>query len=289
MRRHPSLTRKTSGPLQPQPPPGPTPPNWEGDALEPFLVSGGATFFIRTAAPPTPFDPAPAGVQLCCSVYIPRGKIGFLKQLRVAPFMPTQLVDPWETTGFLNEVATWRGFDASGAGPVRPGGRNGVWTTPFGWESYFDSLDCGEQPPQWTWQLRLVKGDIKKTRPTFSLLDPATWYLVPDIAVPLDAYSSGIPGAAPSGFWGPQRMQVIQGDELDTHVIVPEDTTLCLFTQWTQEEFQPIALSVGIDTFAQPYGEPVFPLLPSFGQLHGYMQAATRDASYWNAVQGWGG
>ncbi|MGV1080705.1 MAG: hypothetical protein ACOYD1_12810 [Candidatus Nanopelagicales bacterium] len=263
------------------------PPPWQGDIIEPFLVSGGATFFIVTNSPPTAFDPQPAGVQLVTSVYVPTGKVGFLKQLRVAPFMPTQLVDPWETSGVANAVTTWRDFDAAPGGPVRPGGRNGVWETPFGWESYFDSQSCGEQPPQWTWQLRLIKGNVaKQVKQPFSLLDVATWFLRPDLAVPLSAYPNGIPGNAPDGIWGPQRMQVIQDDALVTHVLVPEDHSLCLFTQWTQNQFQPISNDGETLT---TYGPAVYPLLPSFGQLHGYMQAALRESSTENAKFGWGG
>ncbi len=288
MRRRPIVNRESAVPAAPQLPPGQLPPNFAGDTLEPFLVSGGATFFIETSAPPTPFLPAPAGVQLVCSVYVPFGKMGFVKQVRVAPFMPTELTDPWETSGVgAAGLVSWRDFDSAALGPIRPGGTHGVWTTPFGWESYFDSFSCGEQPPQWTWQLRLVRGDVSKNRRTFSLLDPSTWYLVPDIAVPLNAYASGIPGAAPSGFWGAQRMQVIQGDELCTHVPVPPDTSICLFTQWTQNLFQPRASVDGEPRL--DYGDAVYPLLPSFGQLHGYMQAVGRPAAQDNAMFGWGG
>jgi hypothetical protein len=288
MRRWPSVNRVDAIPAAPPVPGGVIPPNWQGDTPEPFLVSGGATFFIETDAPPTPFQPAAAGVQLVCSVYVPYGRIGFLKQLRVAPFMPTELTDPWETRGIiLDDVFSWREFDSTTPAPVRPGGTHGVWASPFGWESYFDAISCGEQPPQWTWQLRLVRGDVSKDRKPFSLLDPSSWYLVPNLAVPALAYAGGIPGAAPSGYWGSQRMQVIQGDELDTHVIVPQDTSLCLFTQWTQNPFQPRANVDG--TPRVPYGPEVYPLLPSFGQLHGYVQATDRLAAYENALFGWGG
>lgn len=293
MRRHPRLISGEGRPLQRQPRDVPLQPPSLADVIEPFLVSGGATFFIVTEAPDPAFDPQPAGVQLCCSVYVPFGRVGFVKQLRVAPFMPTQLVDPWETSGVGNAVTTWRDFDASAGGPVRPGGRNGVWETPFGWESYFDSGACGEQPPQWTWQLRLVQGDIVKDRKAFSLTDPDTWYLAPDIAVPASAYAGGIPGAAPGGIWPGQRMQVIQGDELETHVVVPENTSVCLFTQWTQLPFQPRSNDGESSTI---YGPTVYPLLPSFGQLHGYMQGVretqypkSQTSAQRNARHGWGG
>ena len=293
MRNRPSIERRNSVPAAPQSPGGPPPPPDLGDVIEPFLVCGGATFFVQSEA--AAFDPAPAGVQLVSHVYVPRGYVGFIKQLRVAPFMPAVLVDPWETAGVVAGVGgdattSWHGFDAVPNSPVRPGGRNGVWETPFGWESYFDAASCFEQPPQWTWQLRLMQGNAARNRAVFNILDPATWALIPNLAVPVAGYPNGIPGSAPGGAWGPQRMQVLQGDELDTHVVVPQDHTALLFVQWTQNEFQPQAV-VQTDGAQEllPYGDLVYPLLPSFGQLHGYMQAVDRMAANENARFGWGG
>lgn len=293
MRRWPTVNPRLGVPLRPPTKTGEVAPPNLGDVIEPFLQAGGATFYIVTDVG-VGFDPRPAGVQLCAHVYVPFGKTGFVKQVRVAPFIPPVLVDPWETSGASgtpDASTSWKGFDDTPATPVRPGGRNGVWETPFGWESYFDVAGCAEQPPQWTWELRMAQGNIVKDRPAaFSLLDPATWALVPDIAVPLSAYPSGIPGDAPSGFWGPQRMQVIQGDELTTHVVVPENHTICLFTRWTQNRFQPQAyVQTEGSVLLEPIGDSVYPLLPSFGQLHGYMQAANRKASVDNALHGWGG
>lgn len=256
--------------------------------IEPFLVSGGSSFYIDVDPPP--FHPAPAGVQLVTSVYVPRGKLGFVKEIRIAPQMPPVLVDPWVTSGVNNANTTWRAFE----GPSRPGGFNGVWQTPFGWENYFDPTDEESIIPQWVWMLTVIRGDINLTRknlPPFNLADPNSWYLVPNIAVPLAGYPSGIPGAAPSGAWGPQRMQVLQGDKLSTHVVVPEDTTICLFTRWVQSLFQPLAQVPAGEGGSEtaPYGDPVYVLLPSFGQLHGYMQAVSSEESIENSQVGWGG
>jgi len=260
-----------------------------GSDIEPFLVSGGAVSFIVSVNPA--FDPRPDGVQLVRSLYVPSGRTGFLKQLRVAPFMPPIFVDPWETSGLTN--ASWRVFGGGVGAPTRPGGRNGVWETPFGWEGYFDPAVQGALAPEWTWQLRFIRGDIarlRSRRPPFSVADPSSWYLVENIAVPAVAYVSGIPGAAPAGAWTPERMQVLQGDELSSHVVIPQDTTLCLFARWKQQATQPRGvLQTGEGLSAQSYGQTEFPLLPSFGQLHGYMQAADREASSENALYGWGG
>lgn len=291
MRRHPDKQHPVTAHVAPVGPLAPRAATDQGDIIEPFLVSGGATFFIVAGGPPQ-FDPRPSGVQLIRSLYVPFGRTGFLKQLRVAPFMPTIFVDPWETSGADNAVTSWRAFQAGG-GPARPGGRNGVWETPFGWESYFDASDPDAVIPQWTWQLRLLTGDINKIRatlPPFSVADPASWYLVENIPVPSSAYPAGLPGAAPSGYWTPERMQVLQGDELCTHVIVPQNTTLCLFATWIQDPAQPWAAEVGAEGVVyQAYGAEEFPLLPSFGQLHGYLQAADREDSTENARFGWGG
>lgn len=252
--------------------------------IEPFLVSGGETMFRIAGG----YEPRPEGVELVCSLYVPQGKVAFVKQIRVAPFLPTQLADPWTTTGVAADgTSSWR--DVNVGQGVAPGGTNGVWTTPFGWESYHDST---HPAPHWEWLLRFIGGDADVARRTaaFSTGDPNSWYLVENIAVPLSAYPGGIPGAAPSGYFYPQRMQVIQGDALVSHVLVPSDTTLCLFTRWSQDLVQPKAFVQGAVAVTNPsYGPTVFPLLPSFGQLHGYLQAADRVASTENAEFGWGG
>jgi hypothetical protein len=268
---------------------GPLPPQDMGEQISAFLASGGATFFLLAAGPPL-FDPRPAGVQLCSSMYVPRGRTGFVKEIRIAPFMPPELADPWTTVGGVPPGPTWRTWNAVTDFEPRAAGTNGVWTTPFGWESYFDSGDVQAVPPHWTWQLRLIPGDIALQRRAFSLTDPTTWFLQPNVPVPQDVYAGGIPGNAPGQVWGAQRMQVSQGDKLNTHVLVPEDTTICLFAQWTQQLFTPRAVipeGEGFTTAAA--GPPIYPLLPSFGQLHGYVQAVDREAARENARYGWGG
>lgn len=260
-----------------------------GDLIEPFLVSGGATFFLDFDEAG---DPEQAGAQLVASVFVPPGRIGFLKQLRVAPFIPPELSDPWNTAGARVEApgqggASWRGWQ--GPPTPRAAGTHGVWSTPFGWESYFDAEGF---PPQWLWHLRLCDGDVTRGRAAlFNVADPLTWPFVQNVPVPLSAYPLGIPGRAPGNAWGPQRMQVIQGDELCTHVVVPPNTTLCLFVQWLQQTFTPRAdIFDGEGNTQVAYGPAVYPLLPSFGQLHGYMQAADNtEASTENALYGWGG
>jgi hypothetical protein len=169
-----------------------------------------------------------------------------------------------------------------------------VWETPFGWESYFDSAVIDAFPPSWVWHLRGVRGDISNrtalSLPDFAPADPNSWTLVPNVPVPVSAYQTGIPGEQLGKTWGPQRMQVLQGDELSTHVLVPEDTTVCLFAQWRQGLFRPAAVvPSGEGQTAVQYGPDVFPLLPSFGQLHGYLQATSDMAAYENAHYGWGG
>jgi hypothetical protein len=266
--------------------------------IEPFLASGGQTFYLL-GTELNPFDPRPAGVQLVTFMYVPRGWVGFVKEIRIAPFIPPVLVDPWETSGVDNAVTTWRGFASVLADDEpRAAGTHGVWQTPFGWESYFDVDTQGSVPPQWLWHLRGYRGNIMNRSalglpPDFSIADPASWSLVPNIAVPASAYPSGIPGDQLGKTWGPQRMQVLQGDKLNTHVLVPEDHTVCLFAEWRQGTFRPVAtVPAGEGEVNEIYGPPVYPLLPSFGQLHGYLQAASgvgASPALENATYGWGG
>lgn len=295
MRRRPAIDPFTVGPHETLGPNRPPSPSFEGDVITPFLVCGGITFFT-VLDEPTPFDARPAGVQLVTSLYVPKGYVGFVKQLRVAPFMPPELADPWTTTGWnpvgppASAQASWRFFpDAVDATNTRAAGTNGVWTTPFGWESYWDEDTLFV--PHWEWMLRLLPGDPISKRPAFNFGDALTWMLQPNVAVPLTAYPNGIiPGAAPSAFWGPQRMQVLQDSQLNSHVLVPEDTTLCLFTRWQQSLYVPQAFGFdGEGSFQGDYGPEVYPLLPSFGQLHGYLQSMSAPPSHENARHGWGG
>lgn len=291
MRRQPDTTQPepTGSPYLIGPDRAP-PPQWQADAITPFLVSGGATFYIVQEIPP--FDPQPDGAQLICFVYVPKGAIAFLKEIRVAPFMPPELADPWEGRGAvpvppLANPNLWRIFNGEPA--VRAAGTHGVWQTPFGWESYFAG---GGTPPSWTWSLRIMAGDLAQQRnpAPFNLGDATTWALQPNVAVPAAAYPGGLPGRQPSGFWASQRMQVLQGDKLSTHVMVPEHNTLCLFARWTQEAIAPESTAfAGEGTVIGEYGPPVFPLLPSFGQLHGYIQPAASAATMENARYGWEG
>jgi hypothetical protein len=293
MRRWPSLLP----PIDPPPQHGllRTPPSpYLGDIIEPFLACGGATFFI-VATELTPFDPRPAGVQLVAFMYVPQGWVGFVKEIRIAPFIPPVFADPWETAGVNPPGNTsWRNFSAVLDPEPRAAGTHGVWTTPFGWESYFDITVVDAFPPEWRWHLRMVRGDITNRSalnlPPFSIADATSWFLVPNVAVPASAYLGGIPGNQPGKTWGPQRMQVLQGDKLSTHVLIPGDHTICLFAEWRQQTFRPSATEpAGEGESSIIYGDATFPLLPSFGQLHGYLQAADREPSLENALFGWGG
>lgn len=297
MRRRPTI-----GPELPDPPRGVVAnpreiPTQEADCIVPYLVCGGQTFYTLGDG----FDPREGAVQLLASVYVPRGQVGFVKEIRVAPFMPPALADPWTTTGAnpltIPNDANWRYFEGPvqglGALAAAAAGTNGVWTTPFGWESYFND---GGTPPRWRWNLRFLQGSIAEVKggrkiPEFDSANPASWFLAQDVPVPAAAYAGGLPGTAPGPQWNPQRMQVIQGDKLSTHVPVPPNTTVLLFASWTQAEFTPQA-QTGLSgaTTEADYALSVYPLLPSFGQLHGYTQGiGSNDATKENALHGWGG
>lgn len=267
-----------------------------GDIIRPFLVSGGQSYFLFDSGPPT-FNPITEGVQLICSLYVPAGSVGFVKQIRVGPYMPSVLSDPWLTSGIANNQASWRyqnRLDTAGdfISP-QPGD---LWRTPFGWESVF--TDETEVRPTWRWSLRAQQGDVANLRnqgqniPAFDISDPQSWYLVPDIAVPASAYPTGIPGNSVGANFNAQRVQCIPGDELETHLVIEQDTTLMLFAEWRQEFGEYATGYVGSE-FVNYAGENarsfIVPILPSFGQLHGYMQALTSDNTKHNATNGWGG
>jgi hypothetical protein len=269
MRRQPE---RVPADLRANPPDPEQMPSASGDArgITPFLVSGGRIDWLLQFEPSL-FDPRPLGAQLLCYAYIPRGMIGFLKQIRVAPFMPPVFADP-----VFNAPHRWRICDNRLLDePNRPVGQMGVWTTPFGWEAYYDStLEDRLAPPRWYWHLRLVPGSVDEIRsnrrnvPAFDPSVPASWFLVPEIPVPLSTYSRGLPGSAPGQPWNKQRVQVIQADNLDLHVPIPEHTTICLFTTWNQELINAWERSAA--GIIQVSDRQYFPLLPSWGQMLGY-------------------
>lgn len=289
---YPSIHRALPDLASPQGPIPPSIPSTQGDAIEPFLVAGGQTWFPSGWAGAE--DPAPAGVQLVTSQYVPMGRIGFVKRIMVAPCAPPVLVDPWR--GWAGHFQSF----APGVDPwnqtQRAGAQAGLWETPLAWEGYFGPT--GYTPgssPYWRWQLSLFPGSLDSYRaqqaiPGFSILTPASWYLTPDIPVPVSAYPGGIPGRSPNGYLSPQRVQAPPSSPIACHIQIPENTTICLWAKWVQEDFAPI-IAYGPNGPEQPWqaGQlpPIWPLLPSVGSLTGYLQSASREATATNAAHGW--
>jgi hypothetical protein len=225
---------------------------------------------------------------------VPKGRIGWVKRIMVAPCAPPILVDPWR-----GWAAHFNLFQA-GPDPInqtqRAPAQAGLWETPIAWEGYFSAAGYLAAIPFWRWQLTLFPGNLDAYRaaqaiPAFSIATPASWFLAPDVPVPVSAYPGGIPGRGVNGYVSPQRVQSTPSSPLPVHIEIPEDTTVCLFAKWVQSPLSPL-LAFGPNGPIQPWQAPqlpeVWPLLPSVGQLIGYMQAASRDAAQQNAAHGWG-
>ena len=291
MRRRPAAKKMPRGAkaldlAQPRQAPPASTPQSQGDAISSFLVQGGQPFF-RTDFSTS--DPAVAGVQLLGSQFVPRGFTAWIKRLAAAPYCPPALIDPW--SGWPANFEAFEALPAFGLPFARGAARAGLWRTPFGWESYIYSGT--EARPSWRWALTLIPGDIAAQRarllvPPFDPTVPASWYLVPDIAVPASTYPQGLPGRAVPGYVASQRAQVLPDDGFVTHIQIPENNTVCLWAYWTQSS---LALRDYAPTGIQlPWpGLEVRPLLASFGMLHGYMQATDRVSAQQNAAFGWGG
>jgi len=310
MRRHPSKHRAPQptgvpGLTSPDVPPNapdiqpPVPrgreltPQQSAERQEAWLRSGGLTFFPVVAGEGFSYDPRPAGYQLVAHYYVPKGKVAWVKQLRVAPFMPPVFAfDQTKAVVIGGGVQLdWPEFNPAASGtdaPLRPSGRCGVWETPFGWEAYADFTGLTFTPIVWKWHLRIVPGNPLLRAKPFDPADPLTWYMVPDVPVPPAAYPGGLPGQPPEAY-EPQRMQVLQGDELTVHVFCPQNATVCLFVEWSQVEVVPTFATDAGGLLLSPYGQPAYPLLPSFGQLSGYQQAIDREIAMQNAKEGWQG
>lgn len=284
MKRHPStmLPATERRPADRVPPS----PQDDGERIESFLVSGGQTFFLVSTA----FDPRFQGVQLVASHYVPSGRVGWLKQIRVAPYAPPHFTGPYG--GWLTAIEAFEPV-GNAVEIARASGQAGVWQTPMGWESYFDlgTTDL----PQWHWELRVLPGTLSAARlaaraGAFSFTDPSSWYLLPDIAVPASVYPSGLPGSSLEQL-GAQRMQVLQKDELSLHSLIPQNSTVCLFARWSQSEVVVRATNDGSTLVESPpaWNQAGLPLLPSFGQMLGYTQAANHEPAHENGRHGWGG
>lgn len=263
-----------------------------GDGVEPFLVGGSFPVFIVIDEEGFEFDPRPEGIQLLCSIFIPPGRVGFVKQIRVGPYIPPVLADPWATAGVAGFQGSWRAYDDFEEDGPRPGGTNGYYTTPMGWRSYFDVTI-----PEWHWHLRYQAGDVV-TALNFNGFNPSdqkTWAYLPEVPVPREAYTSrGLPGFPParSMGWGPNAIQCTPEAPLFTHALIPENTTLMLFATWKQDPILPRGQDdQGVINYAglDDPDNRVYPLLPSYGQLNGYMQSAASAAAQQNARDGWGG
>jgi hypothetical protein len=311
MRRHPSKHKAPdpgalpglTSPLVPPNAPQPQPPvprgrqltaQQAGNRQEAFLRSGGLVFFPVITEEGFEYDPRPAGYQLVTHYYVPKGRVAWVKQLRIAPFMPPVFAFDQAKAAVVGGAAQmlWPSFNPTQPSPteapLRPSGHAGVWETPFGWEAYADFSKVPFVPIVWRWELRIVRGDALRGRKPWDPTDPATWFMCPDVPVPPEAYPGGLPGNPPEQY-APQRMQVLQSDELTAHVFVPENSTICLFVEWSQEPVTPtFATDAGALQLA-PYAQPAYPLLPSFGQLSGYQQAIDRAISMKNAIEGWQG
>lgn len=280
----------------------------QSDAIATFLASGGYTFWPAAAeGTPEPFFPAGDGAQLVTSVYVPHGRVGFIKEIRIAPLKPSILQDVWNTTGLqLYTDAQFGTFESQREVETY----TGLWDVPLGWESYdvasVGALSGGYIPDPWArqlawqWQLTMVPGPLVDIRsanniPPFTFLDPVSWYLVDSIPVPASVYRTGFPGRPAGPLYGPQRYQVCPGDSLKTHVIIPENTTACLWARWYNVVTED---GIGVELHyrrtdeatSSLYGVDRVPVIgPSVGSMHGYVQPLVSHGSNENAIGGWGG
>lgn len=316
----------------------------QSDVITPWLVTGGVhEWSLPGDAIPVPFEPQIDGAQLVTSIFIPKGSVGFLKEIRIAPLMPSVLADVFDTAGIQGQPLD-PNWNTGGGQPAQLGElfgsyRNAAgafntytrqWETPMGWETYRSwpgnvqpfltaPPDPWQQQLAWQWQLTFVAGPLAAQRsanniPPFSFLDPTSWYLVNDIPVPANVYANGFPGRPVGLNWGPQRYQTIPGEPLKTHVVIPENTTLCLFARWYNQvpngqvggqTFPPLVVSFTVPspnigntvanvslfgTVGDGFPAPGVPIIgPSLGSLHGYVQPIVSRGSDENAILGWGG
>lgn len=231
---------------------------------------------------------APQGYQLVTYHYVPEGRTGFIKQIRICPYLPpafAAIYSPW--------VPDYLGY------PIRPNPVTGYWQTPAGWEAMFDpSVDPQlhrANMPKWSWTLQFLAGDIDQIKrenqiPDFDVDNPVSWYLASPYPVPAQAYPGGrLPGSV---ILGPNKLQRIGSEEEGSlHIVVPEDTTVLLWCRWIQHSIiapRLITYEGEVPVTVVLNGE-IYPILPSFGALIGYEQPNNKAVTGSNAREGWGG
>jgi hypothetical protein len=260
--------------------------------VQPMFASGGMAYWLSDEG--AGYFPQADGVQLVTSLYIPKGKQGFLKEIRVAPYCPAPLSDPWLTSGMVN--ASWRAWNRSDEGPDGQQPAMGtLWESPMGWEAAWDHNSSF--PPEWRWSLRFFQGNVTTLRgqgflniPAFSIDDQDSWYLVPSIPVPAAVYAAGLPGSSIGPSWDAQRLQILPRDKVSFHIPVPQDTTVLLFTQWLQDYVWPHGEQGASPAItSQTWSDKLHPIGPSIGSLLGYTQALGSRAARANLENGWGG
>lgn len=250
-------------------------PQDQGDLIETFYRSGAFSRFFNNGD-------IEDGVQLIAYQYVPAGRTGFIKQIQAVPYLPAALA-----------AAAGGGWAFSAGFPpvsiVDP--INGFWKTPAGWKA----IVYNTNPPMdgitavWKWSLRLVDGNIENIRipinAGFGL--PANFQFWGNAPYPFPRalYAAGLPGRLISDV--PTQEVQRFGDEGELHIVVPENTTICLFAEWSQQAIAAQMFSLKDDDVYPGETWVVYPLLPSFGYLVGYMQSNTSEATRSAARNKW--
>lgn len=255
----------------------------DGEALRPWLVSGA---FCRHVVIPGFLDTSLDGVQLVTSVYVPTGYVGFVKGIRIAPFMPAYVAPNWQKAPGLEYVA-------GNLNTLTPQASFSYWETPA-WECFGNFDDPESFPPFWRWHLTFVRGTLADNRIFPLAASPATFRFIPEIPVPRAAYPTGIPGDAAGWNLGDQKVpRVNVTADGSLHVPVPPDTTVCLWSEWRQatfdvnlQRFSVLDPSIDESFLGQ---QNIVALLPAWGTLAGYMQPRKAESALANAREGWGG
>lgn len=276
-----------------------------GDAIEPFLASGGRTFWQTLIVPAgegtQELLPQYGGVQLLAAVYVPQGKCAFVKRVVAAPTVPSLIGDAFRNHGLWTDFTALPGEGLAG-GPVRAASHFGLWETPLAWEGYVQPNNEGDAlRPQWDWHVTTMPGDWQKERAKlvprnlpFSRTNFTTWVLALDEPVSPGFDTLPAPftqnvriyGNPIRGLVGPQRVPVLPRDDFSPHWFVPQNQSILLWARWRQ---LPMELRAADLNGPIQLAESFFPLGPSIGQLSGYMQSIQSEPAIANAQEGWGG
>jgi len=251
-----------------------------GDALASWMASGSSWFpypVQPNGGQPPPLQPGEWPIrppeseyaEIVCAYHVPRGHVGWVHDIEIAPFMsPGLFLEPTPAVTFAN--------------PFSVGGQASYgwhWQTGPVWEGWAPAVAGVKFAPSWRWAVVAAPGNPWRRRPA------------PPIGIPFPAarieslgFQAVYRGHLPTGeiYSRIPLVGAARGSEASWNIQVAEDTTIALVVKGRNTIILPESINSIVVAM------PVAPFAGSFGRLRGYQQQTATAAARRNASRGLG-